>query len=129
MIDYYKILGLKRFDITNLESQFKIKLDKYKNLPFYSKKIKKEIFELKEAYYVLTNNELLNIYNVKLKRDNKYINSQNLSRSDLRNNRNKLICSRNFSIKIQQKKDIENEQKLKKIKININKKNGNYINE
>ena len=39
------------------------------------------------------------------------------------------ICSRNFAIKLKKEKNIENEEKLKKIKININKKNGNYINE
>lgn len=129
MIDYYKILNLKRFDLKNLQVQFKVKINNYRNLPFYSKKIKKELQLLKEAYYVLSNIELVKIYNLKLKKDNKFSNSQKLSRDDLRNNKNKMICSRNFAIKLKKEKNIENEEKLKKIKININKKNENYINE
>lgn len=108
MKDYYKILGLKRFEISNLNTNLKKNLDKYKNLPFYSEKIKQEIFSIKEAYYVLSNKNLVKIYNSKLKKKDKYDVSENLSRSDLRDNRNNIIYSRNFAIKLKKDKNISN---------------------
>ena len=104
MKDYYKILGLKRFDTSNLDNVFKNNLNKYKNLPFYSEKVKKEIFSIKEAHYVLSNRSLVEIYNSKLKENNKYNLVENLSRSDLRDNRNNIIYSRNFAIKQKKKR-------------------------
>ena len=46
MINYYKILGIETFSNISLIESYKNSLKKYKNLPFYSAKVKDEIKKL-----------------------------------------------------------------------------------
>ena len=57
MINYYKILNLENFYNESLIEPYKNSLKKYKNLPFYSNKVKDEIKEIKKLimYYQLIN--------------------------------------------------------------------------
>tara|TARA_B110000879_G_C11167560_1_gene511986 strand:- start:211 stop:591 length:381 start_codon:yes stop_codon:yes gene_type:complete len=126
MINYYKILGIKILSDNSLEEYYNNSLKKYKNLPFYSIKIKDEIKKLKEAYYVLSTDKLKIIYDKKLKSDKKELNTD---RNVLRNEYNNTICFRNFETYNKTVINLEKELELKKSKLNINKKNNNYINE
>ena len=126
MINYYKILGIKILSDNSLEEYYNNSLKKYKNLPFYSIKIKDEIKKLKEAYYVLSTDKLKIIYDKKLKSDKKELNTD---RNVLRNEYNNTICFRNFETYNKTVINLEKELELKKYKLNINKKNNNYINE
>tara|TARA_B100000795_G_C22458245_1_gene308275 strand:- start:107 stop:511 length:405 start_codon:yes stop_codon:yes gene_type:complete len=134
MINYYKILGIKIFSDNSLEKYYNNSLKKYKNLPFYSIKIKDEIKKLKEAYYVLSTNKLKIIYDQKLKKVDqklKKVDKKELStdRDVLRNEYNNTICFRNFETYNKTVINLDKEFELKKSKLNINKKNNNYINE
>mgnify|MGYP004548219061 CR=1 FL=1 len=127
MQNYYKILELENFNKTNLEESYKNSLKKYKYLPFYSNKNKDEIKLIKESYYVLTNDKLNIIYDQKLKKSLK--KNYNLERDVLRNNYNNTLCNRNFKSYNKSAINIDKELELKKSKLNIYKKNNNYINE
>ena len=127
MENYYKILGLKNYDTKNLVEFYKNSVKKYKNLPFYSEKIKNEIMLLKEAYYVLSTESLKEVYDKSLKKSLK--KNYNQDRDILRNNYNNFICSRNFVSFNKTNINIEKELELKKSKLIVNKKNRNYINE
>jgi hypothetical protein len=103
MKDYYMILNiphkLDKLDIqykTNIEEDidvkdaYKVKIARFKNLPFLTKKMISDIKDIKEAYYVLSNNELKTKYNnkykkIKRKDDAKYIHPTQ-------------ICNRLFSL-------------------------------
>lgn len=134
--DYYGILGLKNLNIENIDKNYIEKLNKFKHLPFYSNKDKKTIHLIKEAYYVLTNKELKDAYDSKLKiktLENKINKINSVSRTKLRENNNKSICSRNFDIitnkNLNEKFNYDREEKLIKPNVQINsrgKKNINY---
>ena len=128
MINYYKILSLEDFSNLSLEEAYKKCIKKYKNLPFYSEKIKQEIKTIKEAYYVLSTENLKNAFDKKLKKDLEK-NKIDVDRDVLRNNYNDIICSRTFVPYNKSVINLEKELELKKSKLNINKKNSNYINE
>jgi hypothetical protein len=101
MKDYYKILNIDSESISkknikphDLDTFYKNKINRFKNLPFLTKDMKDDIKDIKEAYYVLSNNVLRNKYNEKYKKkeetiiandDNKYID-------------NTKICNRLFSL-------------------------------
>ena len=66
MKDYYKILNIDINDnIENIKKSYKIKISQFNNLPFFTKKMIGDIKEIKEAYYVLKNKNLKDIYNKK----------------------------------------------------------------
>jgi len=129
MINYYKILGIETFSNISLIESYKNSLKKYKNLPFYSAKVKDEIKKLKEAYYVLSTDKLKVIYDQKLKKSIKIKKDLNIERDVLRNDYNNTIYSRNFETYTKNVINLEKEFELKKSKLNVNKKNSNYINE
>ena len=129
MINYYKILGIETFNNISLIESYKNSLKKYKNLPFYSAKVKDEIKKLKEAYYVLSTDKLKVIYDQKLKKSIKIKKDLNVERDVLRNDYNNTIYSRNFETYTKNVINLEKEFELKKYKLNVNKKNSNYINE
>lgn len=136
MNDYYSILGLKKFNLENIDKNYNEKLSKFKHLPFYSNKDKKTIFSIKEAYYVLTNKELKEAYDSKIKiktLENKMNKINKISKTKLRENDNKSICSRNFDIivnkNLNEKFNYDREEKLIKPNVQVNsrgKKNINY---
>lgn len=129
MINYYKILGMETFSDISLIESYKNSLKKYKNLPFYSTKIKDEIKNLKEAYYVLSTDKLKIIYDQKLKKSIKIKKDLNIDRDILRNDYNNTIYSRNFETYNKTVINLDKELELKKSKLDVNKKNSNYINE
>ena len=129
MNNYYKILGIENFNDNNLVESYKNSIKKYKNLPFYSSKVKDEIRELKEAYYVLSTEKLKIVYDQKLRKSIKEKKDLNIDRDILRNNYNDTIYSRSFETYSKSVINLDKELELKKSKLNVNKKNSNYINE
>jgi DnaJ-class molecular chaperone len=92
MKNYYTILGIKETatnDIIN--DAYKYKISRYKNLPFHTQQMIADIKELKEAIYILTDNNKRDKYNKKLY---KYMDYNNLSKEV----DNTKICDRLFSI-------------------------------
>jgi DnaJ-class molecular chaperone len=103
MKDYYTILDiphkLDKLDIQykmniddeiDIKAAYKIKISRFKNLPFLTKKMINDIKDIKEAYYVLSDSEKKEKYNnifkkIKQKDDTKYIEPSQ-------------ICNRLFSL-------------------------------
>ena len=91
MKDYYMILNIphkldkqdiqykiKIEDEIDVKAAYKIKIVRFKNLPFLTKKMISDIKDIKEAYYVLSDSEKKEKYNNKFKKikqtdDTKYI--------------------------------------------------------
>ena len=77
----YETLDIStNFSQEELEEAYKIKLNKYNNLPFLTDVMKYEIKQIKIAYYILSSEKLKNNYNKKFlnnsddkKIDNNYI--------------------------------------------------------
>jgi len=103
MKDYYKILDiphkLDKLDIQykvniekdiDIKAAYKVKIARFKSLPFFTKKMISDIKDIKEAYYVLSNELLKEKYNnkykkIKLQDDTRYIEPSQ-------------ICNRLFSL-------------------------------
>ncbi len=92
MIDYYNILSIK-INATEKEiyTAYREKISQFNNLPFLTNKMINEIKKLKEALYVLSNNEKKNKYDKKLNKYNEYLSDEAFN--------NTKICDRLFSIK------------------------------
>ena len=103
MKDYYMILDiphkLDKLDIQykmNIEAEidikaaYKIKIARFKNLPFLTKKMISDIKDIKEAYYVLSDDELKTKYNNKFKKIKQQDDTRYIEPSQ--------ICNRLFSL-------------------------------
>lgn len=92
MKNYYTILSIKE-NATNdiIHQAYKNKISRYNNLPFHTPQMISDIKELKEAVYILTDNNKRDKYNNKLQ---KYMDYNNLSKEV----DNTKICDRLFSI-------------------------------
>lgn len=94
MKDYYSIL-----DINNNATEkqvyegYKIKISRFNNLPFHTKKMIDDIKTLKEALYILSDTIKREKYDIKLEEHKKYLND------DENPFDNTKICNRLFSIK------------------------------
>ncbi len=94
MIDYYNILSIK-INATEKEiyTAYREKISQFNNLPFLTNKMINEIKKLKEALYVLSNNEKKNKYDKKLNKYNEYLIDNDNDKVNTK------ICDRLFSIK------------------------------
>lgn len=125
MINYYSILGLKNFNTKNIDKSYNKKLNKFKNLPFYTEKNKNDIYFIKEAYYVLNEPSLKDIFDETLRKislKEKIKKLSNINKINSRDNENNTIYSRNFDVVTRNENDkinFEKEEKLKKPYINI----------
>ena len=88
MKDYYKLLEIDNININIkcIKKAYKNKIICFYNLPFLTKKMIHEIKDLKEAYYVLSNNYRRDKYNK---------NIMNKTSDDINNTK---ICDRIFSL-------------------------------
>ena len=94
MKDYYKILNIENNIENNnkvkIQESYKREISRFKNLPFLTKMMIKDIKDIKEACYVLSIDKLRNMYinklnNSKPNKESKYVD-------------NTKICDRLFSI-------------------------------
>lgn len=132
MINYYNILGLKNFNTKNIDKLYEKKLDKFRNLPFYTEKNKKDIYIIKEAYYVLNQPALKDIFDESLRKismNEKMTKLSNINRKSIRDNDNNIICSRNFDVistkNLNEKMNFDREEDLIKPNVNVKSRGKN----
>jgi DnaJ-class molecular chaperone len=127
MINYYQILDVKKTDDQEyINKKYNKKILKYKNLPFLNSEQKEDVKNLKIAVYILTNEELKNLYDnylksLKINNDDKSDNFDNFSdkyvslkKKELKDVDNKYLSDRLFSIPINQNSNFfENEARLR----------------
>ncbi len=94
MKDYYSILSVNNNASENeIYEGYKIKIARFNNLPFHTKQMIEDIKNLKEALYILSDNNKRHKYDIKLNETNKY------TTDDSNPFDNTKICDRLFSIK------------------------------
>jgi|APSaa5957512535_1039671.scaffolds.fasta_scaffold68427_2 DnaJ-class molecular chaperone len=97
MKDYYKILKLtKHATLTEINEVYEFNISQFNNLPFLTNKMINEIKILKEAKYILADEQRRKLYDIKLQNENKY--NQDTNQSGFHCIDNTQICDRIFSI-------------------------------
>ena len=94
MKDYYNLLGIvntDELDTKQLKKIYNTQISKFIGLPFLTKQMIGDIKNIKEAFFVLSNNTMKQKYDKKLKLFNQLNN-------DTRHIDNTKICDRLFSI-------------------------------
>jgi len=94
MKDYYNLLGIvntDELDIKQLKKIYNTQISKFIGLPFLTKQMISDIKNIKEAFFVLSNNTMKQKYDKKLKLFNQLNN-------DTRHIDNTKICDRLFSV-------------------------------
>jgi DnaJ-class molecular chaperone len=101
MKNYYNILdiNINNSSIENIKRAYKIKISQFNNLPFFTNKMTQDIKDIKEAYYVLKNNKLKQVYDMKRTKDNK-ITTVNKFSNENKYIDNTKICERMFSLHV-----------------------------
>ena len=94
MKDYYNLLGIvntDELDTKQLKKIYNTQISKFIGLPFLTKQMIGDIKNIKEAFFVLSNNTMKQKYDKKLKLFNQLNN-------DTRHIDNTKICDRLFSV-------------------------------
>ena len=121
MINYYQILDVKKNNNKDeILKKYNKKILKYKNLPFLNSEQKEEVRNLKVALYILSNDELKDLYDnymlslkvIENDMHDKYVSLKKLENND-KDKHNQYLTDRLFSIKVNQNLNYENEAKLR----------------